>query len=82
MGITCGARGLTVTKVRQCLTPRQDLGCWTHGLSATALPTDHAALSSSWRTYHSGLGAGWPAQQAALASSRCLLECFTSRLVR
>ena len=49
-GIARGARGLTVTQVRQCVAPQQDLGRWTHGLSAIALPTDHAALSSSWRT--------------------------------
>lgn len=63
MGITCGARGLTVAKVRRCLTPQQDLGCWTHGPPATALPTGHAALSSSGRTRHSGRGAGRPSSR-------------------
>ena len=82
MGIARGARGLTVTQVGQCVAPQQDLGRWTHGLSAIALPTDHAALSSSWRTCCKQRAWGRPAGPgAALASPRCLLECFTSRLL-
>lgn len=64
MGIARGARGLTVTKVRRCVTPQQDLGCWTHGLSATALPTDHVTLSSSWRTRYKQSAWGSPAGPA------------------
>lgn len=68
MGITCGARGLTVAKVRQRLTPQQDLGCWTHGPPATALPPGHAPLSSSGRTRHSGAGqAGHPASSCGIS---------------